>query len=56
MISLENFRDFEKLLWVVASKFISTDKNIFKFGNKVTNIVSIDVILIYIFLYLTFDE
>ena len=30
---------------MVASKVISTDKNIFKFGNKVTNIVSMDKIL-----------
>ena len=30
---------------MVASKVISTDKNIFKFGYKVTNIVSVDVIL-----------
>ena len=43
-ISFENFRNFEKLL-SLAFKVIWIDKNIFKVGDKVTNIASIDVIL-----------
>ena len=39
----ENFRDFERLFWMAASKVIATDKN--KVGIKVTNIASTDVIL-----------
>ena len=44
--SLENFWDFEKLFWMVASKVISTGQKIFQIGNKFISISTIDVFTI----------
>ena len=42
---------FETLFCMAASKIIAIDKNMFKFGIKVTNIPSIDVILMILVKY-----
>ena len=51
-ISLENFRDFEGLFLMAASKVIAIDKNMFKVGIKVTNTASINVMLLSLVEYL----
>ena len=44
---------FEKLSWMVASKVNPKDKNIFKVGNKISNIDSIDIILCFFFILIS---
>ena len=48
-IFLRNFWDFEFFFWIVASKVIPVDEIIFKIGFKVTNIASVEVVLMSLF-------
>ena len=53
-----DFRGFERLFQIAASKIIAINKKMFKFGIKVTNIAPIDailMILVYLHIFLGND-